>query len=59
MMRRYSEHEIDEAVSADQERRHAAEMADRASHPDRWEEYADEFSDVFGPTWREIKRVEN
>jgi len=51
----YSEEEIDAYVLADQERRADARTAERLAHPERWRLVWDEWSDVFGPTWQEVK----
>lgn len=45
--RGYSDDEVDAAVLADQLRRHH----ERRNDP-RWQLVDDEWSDVFGPTWR-------
>ena len=50
--RGYSDDEVDAAVLADQLRRHH----ERRNDP-RWQLVDDEWSDVFGPTWQEVREA--
>ena len=56
--RGWSEAEVDEYVKAAAMRRADARAADQRAHPERYVLVWDEWSDVFGPEWREVKEGE-
>ena len=50
-----SDQQVDEYVKQQAMARDDARVKDRQEHPEQWELVTDEFSDVFGPAWRERK----